>query len=791
MLTGERRRCATNDSPDPVDPPRPGDEGRPGATGQATATQWGLLRPARVAGELGAVGLVATALGALFLRPWLGGWSTPVVYGNDTIGTLTMVLGGGWTGTARGAETLGAPHGAEWIDFPLGPDRLHLVGIRLVRLVWDDPMVVVNVWLLVGFALIACSAFGVMRHFGMGGLLSGSLAIVFAFAPYHFETIAAGHFFLATYFAVPLGVLLAVWASDGSLQRNRRGRVGWTALWVLVVGSASAYYAAFALVGIVAVGAVRALRRGHLRLLVTPLVVAGALALVVVANVAGDLVAAASAGPNHEASQRASIETDSYGLRPAALAVPAAGHRFAPAGALGDRYSEAVPRRGGSYLGLVALVGLAVVAARSVRHSGNQDPPGGRREQGLHERLAVIAVSSIAVGGIGGAGLLVAIAGFGQIRVWSRISIVVAFVGLLGLGVVLQRRTSLRDDPSLRRALLAVGLVAVAVIDQVANGAMPDHTEIMAARGVDEEVASGLVSLLDPGDDVFVHPPMAFPGGVVDRGAPMHSTLAVWSAAGGQLNWSAGAIQGRSGDWRFSWASREPVLMVAGLAAAGFDAVLVDRRVNPPDSLVSVGPGPTGGADASDELERVFGPADGVSGDGSRVWFDLRPLRDRMVEAFGPQRVEQWGRAVTRPVGTTFSGAATLTTTGREGVRLLGPEATLTLRRGNDQLSPVEVRFLLAGEPGAAVEIRWPDGEERVVLAEQPVEVRRMVSLADRDAVIGLRTDAGSLRGAPSAAGDVRLALGDLRVGDPVVEELGAAIEALLAAPGGNSTPGT
>ncbi len=739
--------------------------------------------------EYGVVGTVAALLGCLFTRPWAGGWSNPIVYGNDTIGTLTMVEGAGWTGTARGVAELGAPHGTTWVDFPLGPDRLHLAGIRFVRLLTDDPMLVVNIWLLLGFVLVAWAAFGVLRHLAVGALLAGSLAVVFSLAPYHFETIAAGHLFLATYYAVPLGVLLALWANDGSLRPQRsphddgavrgaaqwRRRLGWTVLWVLVVGSASAYYAAFAVVGIVAVGLVRSLRRREVRLLTVPMIVAAALMAVVVANVAGDLVQAASSGTNQEASQRASIETDSYGLRPAALAVPPPGHRLGVAASVGQRYADAVPRRGGDYLGLVALAGLALVVLRCVRDAGRSDPPGGRVEQGLFERLGVIAGASLAAGSVGGGGLLIALTGFGQIRVWSRISVVVTFVGLVALGLVLERRTRAFGARVMPSVLIAVGLVAVATVDQVANGAVPDPGEVAAARAVDEEVAEQLLGGLDDGDDVFVFPPMVFPSGVVDRGAPMHSTLAVWSAADGRLSWSAGAIAGRSGDWRFSWAAQEPGPLAVGLAAAGFEAVLVDVRVEAPHSLRPEGTAPSSGAAAADDLAAVLGPPAGVSSDGTRQWFDLRPLRSQLVATHGEERVARWGRSVTRPVGVTFAGAATSTTTGREGVRLLGPEASFTLRHTDHDPSPVDVEFLLSGEHGATVVVRWPDGDQRVTLGDRPSVLTRQIHLEERDTVVEISTDAGAMTGAPAAAGDVRVALGDLSVRDATLEGFGTA----------------
>ena len=63
----------------------------------------------------------------------------------------TMSLHGGYGFSPQ----LGAPFGQELYDFPLGGDRLHLVGDAVLTIFTDDPIVVVNLYYAIGFILIA------------------------------------------------------------------------------------------------------------------------------------------------------------------------------------------------------------------------------------------------------------------------------------------------------------------------------------------------------------------------------------------------------------------------------------------------------------------------------------------------------------------------------------------------------------------------------------------------------------------------------------------------------------
>lgn len=490
-----------------------------------------------------------TAVVAVLTRPWVGGWSTPLVYDGDTLSDLAMFDAVGWTGTARGVAELGAPHGASWIDFPLGPDRAHLIGLRALGLVTGDAMLQLNLYLLLGFLLVGLAAFAVTRALGLSPVVAGTVSIAFAIAPYHFDRIASGHMMLAAYYAVPLGILLAIWASTGALSGSIPRR-RWLAVvtYVLLVGSASAYYAMFSILAVVALGAAVAVRRWSWRALLAPAVVAVAIAAVVGLNTVGTLVAARGAGANHEASLRALSDSDTYALRPAQL-VLSDEHLIGPIAAMGERLGQVeFPGEGTSPIGVVALLGLAGALVVTVRTLGRPseveaEPSGSGPVRGddagddaLLLRIVVLAGSLTLAASVGSVGLLLAAAGFGQIRVWSRMSIMVTFLGLLAAGVLLDRllRSRWPRRDTVAPLLVCVAVVAAAVLDL--GAAMPDRARAAAARAQDREVAAALDESFDAGDAVFQLPYLPFPAGTVGSGIPLYAHLGPWAASDGELD---------------------------------------------------------------------------------------------------------------------------------------------------------------------------------------------------------------------------------------------------------------
>ena len=123
---------------------------------------------------------------------------------------------------------LGAPVGQQLYDFPIGSDTLNLAMLDGWVQVSRNAVVGVNLFFISGFFMSAVSAFWALRRMLVSRPASAMAAVLFAIVPFHFLR-NEGHLFLSAYYAVPLGVFLAVellQGRPGVATRNRRARLG-------------------------------------------------------------------------------------------------------------------------------------------------------------------------------------------------------------------------------------------------------------------------------------------------------------------------------------------------------------------------------------------------------------------------------------------------------------------------------------------------------------------------------------------------------------------------------------
>jgi hypothetical protein len=528
-----------------------------------------------------------------------------------------------------------------------------------------------NVYLLVAIVAVGLASYVVVRRLACSPPRRrcgrGGAAVAPAVRPG-----GGGHLFLANYVAVPLAVWLALWASDG-LGSARRGWRAWLVpgALVVVIGSASAYYAVFGVLGIVSVGLVVALRRGSWRSLVRPAVVSAATMAVVVVNVAGE-----AARRGGDAGVRVPLDSDSFGLRVTQMLLPIRDHRI---GFLADwadgAYRVAAPGDRGAPLGLLALVGVVTLVVWSVRRIGRPVPasdllvgavPG---RAGVLARLSVLTAAVLAFAAVGGLGMVLATLGVTQIRAWSRMSIMVGFVGVTVLAMLADGLARRRAPGRPVRWAVGAMLVCVAVADQYGTASLPPPSFDEARWSTDVELASDLQSSLADGAMVFQLPVGTYPAELPLGAISANDLLGPSVAGDGTLRWSVGAMSGRAGDWQRTVAALPTASMVADLAAADVAALSVDRR------------GFDGGsADALEaELSELLGAPSFVSTDRTRAWYDLRPLRAELVGRDGAAAVAERGAAVTRPVGVVVEGSPGARSTRDARARDLGPDAAIVL----------------------------------------------------------------------------------------------------------------
>jgi hypothetical protein len=717
-----------------------------------------------------AAAVVAAGIASVALRAWRLDLDVPISYSGDALlhlGYVQNMIDSGWH---LEGPRLGAPFGQQHHDYPLGPDNLHLLILRLLTMASGEAVASVNLFYLLTFPLAAISCFWALRQLRVPGLVSMVGAIIFAVLPYHFVR-TTGHLFLAAYYTVPLSGYLIVATLEGrvlfparfALRRGSRSRnllalAGPVAL-TLLIASGGAYYAAFTLVLLAAATMIGWLHTRSRRVLLSGALLITFITAFLGLNSTPTLMYWVDHGRSVDVPVRDELETERHALRPLKLIMPVVGHRLEPLDHLARRY-DAFPTTGehGDSLGLVAstgLVGLGVVAVTGLAANVGF---GGRRWL-RHRRLAALTLIALLVGTTGGASTLVALLVSPQIRAWSRISIFIAFLSLLAvclvMGSVWSRLRHSAWAPVL--ALSMAGVVGVAALDQTADRFIPAYGALREQWAADRTFVQRVEAALPPGAAVYQLPYRPYLEGGA-RGASVDYDPMRGYLHSERLRWSYGGMKGREAGWQLYVHGRPISGALPIIALAGFSAVWVDRLAYEDEPA------------ALERSLRLFTASEPlVSADQRFAVFDIRAYAGVLRQEAGEDRWSELQQMLTSPIRPSWREGAQRGFVDDQGRISRGAtgRVELALLSRMEASRRVVVSFTLATAhgPPSRVDVRWPDGaSETLVTSNAGLLVVRTLAIAPGENVIELTTDGPQLA---FFGGDVlRMRITDLWVMD-------------------------
>jgi len=574
-----------------------------------------------------ATALLSLGLAAGAMQLWRADLHVPLQTSSDAAFYEATIKNLVEHGAVNTNVSLGAPWTADFHDFPL-PHTWHFFLLKLLALFTSDPAVLMNGYYLLTFFLCALSALAVLRQLGVSRPLAMAGSVVYTLLPYHFLR-GEVHLFLASYYLVPLVLLVTLWVASGEPLFRRKGWVTRRGLASLVICALVAcdnpYYAFFGSFFLVVAGAVVYFRQRRLRVLAAPALLVATILVVLLLNLAPNLLYFHQHGRNEIAAQRHAYESELYGLKIVQLVLPVTGHRVSRLADVKERYNRQpsavfrpwVNENDCSSLGLIGSVGLAFLMGWLLFAAGQ------REEQRLITDLGVLAVSGVLLGTIGGFGTLFALLVSPQMRAYNRISIFLGFLAVVTAVVLLEWLTGTRKPAKWAIAILLVG---VAFFDQTTPGFVPDYKSEAREYASDQEFVQRIENLLPQHAMVFQLPYVPFPG------TPPVNRMAEYDHLRGylhsrELRWSFAAVKGRDGDAWLRMVTAQPLPeMVQTLAFAGFQGIYLDRFGYAENST-----------EASLGALLETGPI--VSDNGRLVFFDLRPYTQRLRSRYKP---EQW-----------------------------------------------------------------------------------------------------------------------------------------------------
>jgi len=541
--------------------------------------------------------VVSSAAAVAALELWRADLAAPFTYSGDALAIAAHVKTVIETGWYESQPLLGAPAGQVYHDFPTA-DNLNFALLGLIGLFAHDWALTMNLYYVIGFPLAAVTAVAALRDIGVSRAMSGSLAVVYSLATYHFIR-GEAHLFLASYFVVPLAVLLVVRVLQGRrIWGRRHGATGWravvlgpgagTVVIAAVVGTAQSYYAVYFLLLLAVAGlASLILRRDWRRF--WGAAGAGVLTVgVMLANMLPDLVYRLQHGPNPTGFERGHSETEIYGFKLAQLLLPWGGHRIEPLGQLRRLYDASYPLPSEHpVLGAIAAAGfvalmIGVVVAAVSAGRGNPVPSPTRALLGGLGALALVIFLFATTGGLATfvSFVTTSLRGGNRISIYLMLICLMA-VGLLGDAALRRLATRLPSRPTVPRlasAAVAALLVVAGFVDQTPGDSSAGYDATAERFRADAEWFAEVEHAVGDGALVLQLPYQPYPEELGPTGVLSSETLVPYLHTRA-VRWSGGGIQGRPEyDWPGMLEQFEPAEIATLAAAAGADAILVDRR---------------------------------------------------------------------------------------------------------------------------------------------------------------------------------------------------------------------
>lgn len=703
------------------------------------------------------VAFVTMCVTALALELWRMTPSVPFDYFGDALQNANYLDSIRETGWYEVQPDLGAPFGLIYHDFPAA-DHLHLAIMGLILAVVPKFGFAMNAYYLIGFPLAAVTATWLLRTIGVHRLIAGSLAIVFAIAPYHLRK-TEQHLFLTSYWPMPLFFVLVVRVLLGRGLWNRaQGRTGplslltgqnaVTLLILLLAGSATQYYALFDLL-LLALAALIALARDRQWRRLAGQIVAGTIvALTLLANMMPDLLYSATSAPSHGAADRPPIHSYWFAINVAQIFLPALTHRFEPFRDLAQSWAVEFLPYANSNVGLVGSIGVIILLVTLTAAAGQlwqrrRSVPDPRRA--LTAMFGALLLWILLLATTGGLATFIALLITTKVRGWDRLSIYVTLLGIVAVGLTTarllrfwRRKAGPRMSTIVRRfgaAALAAAIFIVGYWDQTSPLIVPTYAQNLKEYTEDGQYATTLEALLPKGSSIYQLPYQPFPEGtfVVNKMTDYdHVKLGLFTE---DLRYSYGGAKGRpTSDWPQAMNTATDDHMIDAVTAAGFAGISIDRM---------------GYADQARELEQKLSDKLGVtpivSIDGTYSFWDLRQYAVELEAELGAEAFATLGYDTLHPVIAYGLSPEMLPKSSEEGqswVVRSGTTAQIALGSAADAPRTVRVSFYIGQTYGLeSVDLEMPDGTvERIPIIPGGMGVVRTVAVPPGEVILKLIT---------------------------------------------------
>jgi hypothetical protein len=527
-----------------------------------------------------------------------------------------MVVDTGWILTN---PFLGAPDIAHWHNNPAAQtSALHSILMLGISTVAKDSVTVQQLYFLLNFSLISLTSFYSCRLLGLARIASLCIGIMFSLLSFRFNHIA--YSFIPNYFTAPLALVVVFWIITGEYFKffADASKNNWTAIrevfsssrfllgliFIAVITISDGYYAFFILLLLGFSIFIRMLIGDILRpsSLLVPLSYIATI-LTIALLLASPITNYKKNNPNEFAPNgvtdpalvKHNYEAEIYVLSPKLLFAPSIRHRIESFSNFGKEIIETSDKARhfktqivyaplgilGTFLLLGGVTLLITTSFNGFSRNSYFDLDKLSEYKLIWAAIALslfIFLSSIS----GGIGTLIALV-YPTIRAYDRFPLFLIFVLYVGAGAIIT--ASLKQVTEKKRLFLislTLLITTFSIYDQLPNNIDMRSNETRDRFLSEKKIITKIEERLSPGAMIYQYP---YSQWLTDSdyygwGSFAHVRLYLHSAA---LRWSNGASKNSPvDDWHLRM-SRLPIdQLLTEMRAAGFNAVVVDRRVVTP-----------------------------------------------------------------------------------------------------------------------------------------------------------------------------------------------------------------
>lgn len=691
--------------------------------------------------------LLSLVIVTLTMKLWKANFNIPFSYRGDSL-IYGMVIKGtidhGWY---LNNDSVGAPGGLRMHDYPLA-DAFNFLLIRIVGLFRSDYAWVLNVFFLLTFPLTALTALFAFRQFNVSNLGAVVWSLLYTFMPYHFFR-GESHLFIATFYPVPLVVMVVLWLSLGELSpaqhegqrprflnlRSRKFVIAVLAC-LLVSSVGLGYYAFFSCFFMLLGAGIAALSRRTLRPFVPALVLIAIISVGLLANLAPSLLYLRRHG-DVKVAQRSPEESEVYGLKIAPMLLPVRDHRIGSFAALTEHYRVATlsNESGAATLGLIGSTGFVFLLFWLFFWKSDRRSFLSARTNRMLHRLSIMNAAAVLLGTVGGFSALFAFVVSPQIRTYNRISIFIAFFALLAVALVVEE--TLRRIRRWPRAVSYVALcliLVIALLDQTSTYFVPQYAKNTAEFRNDQQFVSALEQRMGPGAMIFQLPYVPFPEhGAVNR--MIDYDLFKGYLHSKNLRWSYGAMKYREGDRWLRDVSEKPIPeMLEALVLADFKGIYIDRFGYIDD-----------GATLETKIHEILAADPVVSRNQRLVFFDLTEFSNRLQSYYSSGDWSRKRDSIMHPLALIWtSGFSDLEGTPDYNWRWSSNRGQLTITNNSQHSRTVEIqmKFFSGHDRPANMKVQGEGFTDNLVINNQGTPYSRVLTIQPGKMTIDFSCDA-------------------------------------------------